>query len=258
MNLLELLHDELKGKHYTEFEKVRYVYLRLCQIFSFDSKWRFAKIFNDVELLEKLQYKNFDIENIEEYLVVCHSFSRSILKPILEELTNLEFMLEESEHTSVKLQYGPNKWDLDATLGDFARVKAGLKTNGFDCINKYSDKIVDEIDKELGYIRYDRDYYINQIVGDNSTEKILSIGRMLSKSDCKYHYSDASFYYSVFKRICDQFDLAYANEDYNIYKLIKVISESTYFKMYRKNDVYEIKQIYEDEYNVLKRTLKSE
>ena len=260
MNLVELLSQELKDKHFTEFEKVRYIYIRCCQIFSFDTKWHYLSLFKDKDLKNKLANKRFDIENIDEYLVVCHTFSKYILKPLIEELTNLKVDLEEGEHTILTLSYGPHIWELDATLGDLTRVKAKLKTNGFTGDFPNSDIVVDDIDKTIGYIRHNKDYFINRINGNNDTERTESIGRLLASSDCKYHYADASFYYSflAFAVVPSQHDLTYIGDDYKFNKLIKLENDDTYFNLYRKKTVYSLNQIDKEEYNTLKRTLKHE
>ena len=39
MDLLETLHDELKDRHFSEEEKMLYIYLRTCQEFSFDDRF---------------------------------------------------------------------------------------------------------------------------------------------------------------------------------------------------------------------------
>lgn len=260
MNLLETLSDELKGKHYIEFEKTRHIYLRTCDIFSFDSRWRYAKLFNDEELLKQIHYKKFNVENIDDVLVVCHSVSKYILKTLIEELTNLEVQLEEGPHTIITLEYGPDKWELDATLGDLARVKAGLKTNGFSCMKSNSERIVNEMDRAIGYSRHNANYFSNRIIGDTTTEKVLAIGKMLEESKCKYHYSDASFYYSFLSGLLNQHDLTYVGDNYDFNKLIQVKDEGTYFRICRNPETqeYGLSQIEREEYNVLKRTLKHE
>ena len=44
MNLLAKLDNELKDKNLTDFEKVRYIYLRTCELFSFDNVTTTVKI----------------------------------------------------------------------------------------------------------------------------------------------------------------------------------------------------------------------
>ena len=177
---------------------------------------------------------------------------------MIEELTNLEVELEESAHTIVTMDYGPDKWELDATLGDLARVKSGLRTNGFSCISPTSEMKINEIDRTIGYARHNKNYFSNRIIGDTNTEKIKAIGKMLEDSKCKYHYSDASFYYSFLAALLNQHDLTYVGDNYDFNKLIQVKDEDSYFRINRTSDVYELKQIEREEYNVLKRTLKHE
>ena len=256
MNLVEQLAYELKDKHFTEFEKVRYIYLRCCEIFSFDSKWHYTNLFNDTKLKEEIRNKEFDIYNIDSPLVVCHTVSKKILKPTIEELTNLEIDILEGEHTMCELNYGAHKWGLDPTIGDLARVKAKLRTNGFDADFRDYDKELEEVDKAVGYKRNTKEYYMDLVRGDTNTERIQSIGRMLSRNKCRYHYSDASFYYTFLAALSSQSAVTYVGDNYEFTKLIEVANEDNYFKLNRKRDIYSINQIDKEEYEELKRTLK--
>ena len=47
MNLIKTLDDELSQMHLTDFEKARYIYLRCCEIFSFDARWYFTDLLDD-------------------------------------------------------------------------------------------------------------------------------------------------------------------------------------------------------------------
>ena len=47
MNLIEQLSKELSTLHLNDFEKARYIYLRCCEIFSFDSRYTYASFFDD-------------------------------------------------------------------------------------------------------------------------------------------------------------------------------------------------------------------
>jgi len=51
MDLLKIINDELAKLHLTEFEKVRYIYLRTCELFSFDARYNFTGLFEDNEFL---------------------------------------------------------------------------------------------------------------------------------------------------------------------------------------------------------------
>ena len=258
MNLVELLANELRNKHLTDFEKVRYIYLRCCEIFSFDTRWHYPQFFEDKDFKQKLIDKKFDIENIDNYLVVCHSFAKELLKPLIEELTDLEIGLEMGKHTIATLDYGPEKWELDATIGDLTRVKAKLVTNGFTAYSSKYNKRLEETDEIIGYKTYSKTYFIEKMNVENDTTKIESIAKLLLNSNCKYHYADASFYYKMFLKELNinQIDTTCMNSNQQFNKLIKLINEDKYFNLYKKRTVYSVNQIDKEEYEELKRTLR--
>ena len=87
MDLLETLHDELKDRHFSEEEKMLYIYLRTCQEFSFDDRF-FYLDFYEPELKQELESKEFDPHHIDSHLTICHPHIR-LLKNLVDELTQL-------------------------------------------------------------------------------------------------------------------------------------------------------------------------
>ena len=258
MNLLALLHDELKDKHLNEIEIVRNIYLRCCEIFSFDSKLHYVYLFGKDYLKYEALEKEFDVENIDSFLVVCRSFSKYILKPSIEEFTSINPKLIGDIHTSLLLDYGNHKWELDATFGDLSRVKCKLRTNGFSCDDRHWDERIDEIDEVIGYKKYNKEYFNSRIKGDTVVDKMDSINKLLSTNLCKYHYSDASFFYSFLRELYlknEQYsDGTYIDSNFNFNKLIK-LQDDAYYNLKRKRSIYSINRISEEEYDHLSKTL---
>ena len=252
MNLVEQLDSELSVLHLNDFEKVRYIYLRCCEIFSFDSRYWFTSVFNDVDLHNEILNKKFDIENINEELVTCFSFSRYILKPLIDELTNLNCnVIAEESHASILLDYMGNEWTLDAILGDLSRVKLNLQTSGFECKTKPSlTKELDGIDLSLGFTRKTEEDYRNLITGDTYTENIISIGKILDNSKAKYHYADAWLF---FGEVLGGYNYSnnhdtYLNREYEFHMLIDTIGDYSYFDLSKRDGVCSIKRITRLEY----------
>ena len=256
MNLIEKLDDELSGIHLDDFEKARYIYLRCCEIFSFDYRWFFTDLFNDDKLHRKIINKEFDLENIDDELVICHSFSKYILKPLIENLTNLDCrLIKNVTHSFVEVNYYGQDWKLDATMGDLARVKLDLPTKGFTSgIDDY-DLEVDEIDLNLGFCSRTIDDYSRESLGNSFTDSIENIGRILKNSKAKYHFSDALFLYDMLVNAYSEDNNTYADRNYNFHRLIDVYHEDSFFDLSKYDDEYCLKRIRYDEYKQLTKSL---
>jgi hypothetical protein len=253
-----MLDDELKNKHLNDFEKARYIYLRCCELFSFDSRYWYTDLFGDVELHNKILNKKLDIENINNELVVCFSFATYVLKPLIDRLTNLHCsVVAEWSHAYVLLDYKCNEWRLDATQGDFSRVKLDLPTAGFRCKKTGLTDELDDIDLSLGFKKKSDDYYKSLITGDTFTENIISIGEILANSKAKYHYDDAWFFFSEvlggYHYSSD--NNTYLNNKYEFHRLIDTIGDYSFFDLAKRDGVCSIKRITRNEYETLAKTL---
>lgn len=261
MNLIEQLSNELKDMHLNDFEKARYIYLRCCEIFSFDSRYRFTSVFGDDKLHNSILFKKLDIENItdEEVEVVCRSFSIYVLKPLIDNLTNLNCnIVHEGPHTYVLLDYKCNEWKLDATLGDFTRVKLDLPTLGFKCKTTDLKKELDDIDLGLGFKKKSVDDYKNLITGINFTENIISIGEILANSKVKYHYADTWDFFNEVLGGCNYSNdnHTYLNSKYEFHKLIDTVGDYSFFDLSKDNGECSIKRITSIDYKVLRKYLR--
>ena len=267
MNLIEQLSKELSQLHLNDLEKARYIYLRCCEIFSFDSRVYFTDLFDDSQLRNKILRKRFNVENINEYLVVYHSFSRYILKPLIEYFTNLKCSVvkDRTGHSYLIVEYLGKEWILDATNKDLARVKLSLPTEGFtSCVEKM-DLLIPEIDTNLGFTTKSIDDYKNLITGNGSTEMVRtemvkSIGTILKNSNAKYYYSDASFLLEDVLGISNfsSNNDTYVDSNYNFRRLIDVPNEYSFFELSKEENEkeYSIKRIKRIDYTVAKKYLK--
>ena len=68
MDVIGTIDSELKTKNYNEFQKLRYIYIRGCQLFYFDSRWTFAKKFDDTELLKAIADRKIDLTNVQSLI----------------------------------------------------------------------------------------------------------------------------------------------------------------------------------------------
>lgn len=260
MNLLEQLSKELSVLHLNDLEKARYVYLRCCEIFSFDSRVYFTDLFDDTQLRNKILRKRFNIENITEKLVVCHSFSKYILKPLIEILTTLPCTVvkDKEGHSYIIIEYLGKEWMLDATNKDLARVKLALPTKGFTSCVEEMDLVIPEMDANLGFSNKSVDDYQKLIIGNDFTEKIMSMGIILKNSNAKYYYSDASF---LIEEVLDISNFSsdngtYVDFNYNFRRLIDIPHDYSFFELSKDKDEYTIKKIKKIDYDVLRKYLK--
>ena len=175
---------------------------------------------------------------------------------MIEQLTNLNVEVHEGGHSYLMLPYGNSSWKLDATVYDLTRVKLGLSTAGFVNYNVDHEKILKDIDKELNYSRKELSYYYDQIKDTSFLDIVLSISKLLEESSCKYYYSDASQFYTHFASIYNRSVDTYVGDGYEFNKLIALIDDLNYFRMYKEDGEYKLKQIEKEEYKELKRTLK--
>lgn len=257
MNLIKTLDDELNQMHLTDFEKARYIYLRCCEIFSFDSRWFYTDIRRDEKTHLEILNKKFNLENIDSDLVICHSFSKYILKPLIDYFTSLEcehvnngghsFVRIKSKNSSCSYQ----EWDLDATLGDMKLVKLDLPTKGFRCNVPEYDRLLDEIDLDLGFCSLNGDYYENLSRGNSITDSIENIGRVIRDSKACNHFSDASYLYDLYILPYSDDRYVYFDKNYNFHKLVDVCGEYSFYDFSKENGSYQLRKIRPSEYKDL-------
>lgn len=261
MNLLDKLYSELNNKHLNDFEKVRYLYLRTCELFSFDSRYSFTNLFSDQKLYLEIVNRKIDLTNVEDFLVVCHSYSREVLFKLIRELTSASVQLNgDKQHSFVVYEEKPGVvWDLDATFGDFPRAKIGVQTNGFYCsMSSYKERI-DETDHLLGYVYKTKSDYLKLIDLSSNENMFKSISLLLANSKCKKEFSDAIYFIRwLLLGVNYQFsDSTYMNEDYDFHHILDS-SDNEYFCCLSKiNDNYEFEQISKNECLRLTRSFKS-
>lgn len=256
MNLLETIDDELRYRHLNDFEKARYIYLRCCELFSFDIRWNYADVTCDYKLKEKIRKNRFDIENIDTDLVICHNFTPDILERLIKELTTLDCKsIKRDGHSFLKMQYNGQTWDLDGTKGDMPRVKLSLPTTGFKGPIRDYDSMFAEMDVNLGYSNLHIGYYTRQASGNSFTDCIENAGYVIRDSKVKYHFSDVMLLYSLL--MSEYVDSSHTcfDKNYNSHKLMEILSEDAFFDITKDNDEYRLKKISSDEYKKLTKTL---
>jgi len=224
MNLIENIYNALNGKGYDDFTKIRWIYLYVCELFSYDTRYYIASD------SMKLEIYNTEINptNVEEFEVVCYALSR-VLIDVLEEFGYKGEIIRETDKTFTHV-YVHVKMDgyilrLDPTKHhDITRVKMNIPTKDFEALSDYeyfsdmlmhADKAItsdfsnfqvsentlkDTVNKILQEISQYADEH-NLSESEVFLKKLEIIHQMVnSRTDLK-KYSDIDFYYSYLLKI---------------------------------------------------------
>lgn len=201
MNVLDILTKELKNKNWSTEEIARYVYIRSCEIFSYDSRYKFSKLFKD-DYATSILNREIDLTNIEDNYVTCKSYSKFILPKLMKELADIDVEVYGKIHFGNSFILNNEEMDVDATGDcDLARVKMGLSTYGYAPFLPYQDffKNLKIIDQKINYIKDDyQEAAINSYINDNVSKQFLkdkleAISNFLKQYSKIKHFSDAQF-----------------------------------------------------------------
>lgn len=248
MNILELVHNELKDKHLTDLEKLRYIYLVDCQLFSFDARWYYFTLWGDASLYAELIEKEIDLTSVTDFRVICKSNSKSVLKRLTDEFTNISsYVVSADGHYYLRTTGNFGIVDLDPTNSDFARAKIGLRPtsfllNDFTLTDEDRFNFQKEIDDSLG-----KQFKTKlEVIGKNSertaSENLKVIADLINKSRLKY-YSDAS---TLFRKYADNEKInytTYVSKDYEFHKLALYYPDSVLFELLKIDDYYKVDAI---------------
>lgn len=156
MNVLAVLDKELKNKNLTLEEKVRYIYLRSCQLFTYDDRYDLCeREVYKIEKLEEIKDKFIDLENMIDNRIICTTYARQVLPTLIKELLNIECISNGTAHIYNYINIDNRTILADPTISsDLSRVKMGLSTYGYKPIDRDHnfDNKLEQIDKKIGYI----------------------------------------------------------------------------------------------------------
>lgn len=166
MDILNEFYKKLKDKSSLSLdEKKRYLYLMACQKFSYDSRYHFLNILGDKskELKKSLLDYQVDLRCVQDFCVICHSFSKAYLE-MLEELLNVKGKLEiKIGHGFVSLESSMGQIQADATCGDLTRIKMLMETEDYQPYKRIFEwnDYLKKMDSNIGYTYIDHKSYIN-------------------------------------------------------------------------------------------------
>lgn len=169
MDILQLLDHELKKSNWSLEEKKRHLYIRSCQLFTYDTRHYFVSknstnIRNASAILNSINNREIDLTHVTDNRVNCYSWAK-VYKTLQKELLNANAEVEENI-------FGTHAWvffghKADATVdSDLSRVKMKLYTKGYELSTERDQFVYDyetpkkikTMDKNIKYIK---DNYYN-------------------------------------------------------------------------------------------------
>ena len=207
MNVIDLLDSELKNKNWTLEEKQRYVYLRSCQIFSFDPRYQLCRYLpNNYQTQQEIRNKTIDLTNVTDFNVVCTSYSKYVINVLLEELLNIKSTFEGNDHNYITSLVNEKNFKIDGTVTDIFRIKLNMSTNGYQLLprNVYYNEELMNIDKKINYI--ESEYGEHHI--KNKRNEIFN-----SLSDFKSNLDFFNFILTEIKKLYQSYHLSHNFSD---------------------------------------------
>lgn len=250
MDLYSILDKELKNMHLNELEKIRYIYIRICELFTYDLRYKYISNFTNVNVLNE----NNDIHNIKDNRIICTSVSEYIAN-CLKELVGIDTKVEGYGHKYVST----DKYILDCTHDDILSLKYKFEPSGFVFKenNLYYKSILFEIDKTIGYIK---NLYINNFIRQFKIYRNYPLIDRMNKLNYLFNYLSNNSYESdsfhLFLRLRFIFDLSELNDtnfsstnydNPNFVKLIN-IDKNHLYAIKLLDGIYKLLNITEAEY----------
>lgn len=223
----------LGNNSYNDLFKIRWLYLYVCKMFSYDIRFIYAK----ENLKEEIYNKLVDIKNIEDFEIVCYTIARVLVDALSLYGYECKIIREHENkftHVYVVVKCKDYVLKLDPTKRhDLTRVKMNSTTLDFISLNKSSifedelkdtDKIITnnyhDIDKN---VFYDNETIMKlvQVVEDSAEKRNLS--------DCELFFEKIEYLFSLINTRTDL--KRYDDMDYYFSYLIKK------FKLNQKTEI---------------------
>jgi len=208
-----------ENNNYNDLFKVRWLYLYICKLFSYDMRFIYAKN----NLKEEIYNKEIDIKNVEEFEIVCYTIGRVLVDILNSYGYNCEMVREYDttfSHVYVVVKCKDYTLKLDPTTRhDLTRVKINSNTLDFKLLNdnpKFSDELK-EIDDAItnNYKDIDKNvFYDNQTIEKLvQTVEESAITRNLLESEL--FFEKIEYLYSLINtrtdlKRCDDMDYYYS------------------------------------------------
>ena len=225
MNLIEEIELAFKNNNFDDFTKIRYIYLYVCEKFSYDSRFMYAR----PNLKQEIYEKELNVKNVQEFEIVCYSYAK-ILRDILDHFGYKSEILREKDargstpHAYVVAFLGNRKIKMDPTIKhDTTRVKMNAGTYEFTALtddSTFEDDLIEsdeDIKRTSTIINYAKDQnfmammnYISSLGAINYADqsptqtffnKLNAIFTIVNMRKDLKRYDDIDYYFSyILKR----------------------------------------------------------
>ena len=146
MNLVDNIEKHFKEhSDYDELTKIRYIYLYICKVFSYDTRF----YSRDSKIKKDIYNKKVDVTNVEDFELVCFSIA-CVLDELLKHF-GFESKIEKNDDKEFPHAYViancmnnnmPYRIKLDPTINhDITRVKLDSPTLSFEDLDNHHDFI---------------------------------------------------------------------------------------------------------------------
>jgi hypothetical protein len=133
MNILDNIELFFKTHQLDDLTKIRYIYLYICDLFSYDTRFMFAA----PRMKEEIYYKEIDVKRVEDFEIVCYGYAK-VLQQVLDYFGYQNDIVKETDkrtstpHVYVTVNLEGRLIKLDPTKKhDTTRIKMPLNTYDF-------------------------------------------------------------------------------------------------------------------------------
>ena len=135
MNLVDLLSKELAQTDWSTLEKARYLYIRCCELFTYDPRYQYcSKISNGSVLKQEILNKKIDLTKVSDDWIVCTSHINEVYIKLLEILLGIyaspKKLRPTSDHVWAQFTIHDQEIKADSAIksfSDLSRVKMKLQ-----------------------------------------------------------------------------------------------------------------------------------
>ena len=235
MDLESQIANTFENRTYSDLFKIRWLYLYICELFSYDTRFIYA----DEKLKDEIYDKKIDIKNVEDFEIVCYTLSRILTDVLSSYGYECEIVRESVKENKFKHAYVVVKCDdytlkLDPTKRhDLTRAKINSNTLDFTLLNDNSN-FIEELKEADGIITNNYAHVDKEVLYDS--EGIANIVKLADESVKLRNLSEAEDFYAridyLFYLINSRYDLKrYDDVDYYFSYLIKK------FKLNEKTEI---------------------
>lgn len=146
MNIKDDVLSFIEDSGFDDFTIIRYIYLYVCNLFSYDIRFHYA----DYDFRKKIYDKKIDIMNVQDYEMVCYTCAHVLVDLLALYGINAEIVRESSyefQHAYVVVKHKGKVLKLDPThKHDITRVKMHSPTLDFNTLiddSMFSDQLID-------------------------------------------------------------------------------------------------------------------